>query len=124
MSFHTALRRAADRSVPANHRLTSLSNAIEKFRLLGFHWTFEHLHLATGSQPDNWTPVQIDVAARLLADAHASWIKYLHDAEQRARVEKLQPSYVPRLRQEVFTAWRAQYFTHALADEWHVSDSE
>jgi len=121
--FGTSARVAGDESQPLNRRLTNLSNAIEKFRLLGFHWTFDQLYKATGASPNNWTSEQVSTAARLLINAHESWMSYLRETQAETRRRKKgEPAYKPTDRRELFDEWRGHYFSASVAREWALSE--
>jgi hypothetical protein len=120
MVFGTSLRVAADASQPLNRRVTNLVNAVEKFRLFGFHDTLALLHLATGSNHGNWTPEQIDRAVEMLRHAHDSWVAYKRDADRASREAKRRPGYVPRT--DVRESWRAEYFSTERRAMWRLDE--
>ena len=120
MGFGTALRHVADASRPLNRRVTSLSNAIEKFPVLGFHGTFYQLHVITGSSSGVWTSEQLALAAHLLAEAHESWnAAFLEAMRETRRAKRLRP-YVPRVRGQQFDIWRESYFDDQRRREWKL----
>ncbi|WP_394553115.1 hypothetical protein ACDF64_01975 [Agromyces sp. MMS24-JH15] len=108
-SLRTHLRVVSDAAEPLQRRITNLSNAVERFRPFGFTRTFELLYSATGASPGKWTPEQLDVAARLIDDAHASWAARVREEQQRAREAKRQPGYRPLSRDQLVDAWWDEY---------------
>ncbi|GAA4053167.1 hypothetical protein [Agromyces indicus] len=105
----THLRVVGDTSEPLQRRVANLSSAVERFRPFGFSPTFALIYRATGASPENWTPEQLDLAARLIEDAHASWAAFAQEEQQRARQAKRGPGYKPRSSDAVVQAWWNDY---------------
>lgn len=108
-NLRTHLRVVGDASEPLHRRVTNLSSAIERFRPFGFTRTFALLYTATGAALGNWTPEQLDLAARLIEDAHASWAAFVQVEQRRAREAKRRPGYKPRSSDDLADAWWDEY---------------
>ena len=120
--FGSSLRRATDVTMPLPRRVRGLVNAVEQFRLLSFWWALGHLHLATGSAPNEWSSDQLNHAASLLGEAHADWVAFLRRAELESRAAKRRPGYRPLDRSEQFFLWRAQFFDADRRRQWSVGE--
>jgi hypothetical protein len=110
-----------DSSQPVGRRVTSLWGALEHFRIFGFDATRAALENATGVVSGKWNAAQLDLAARLVADAHSSWAEFARASMDAARTSKRagEPARRPG-HQELLVSWRREYFDDTRAAQWHV----
>ena len=110
-NLRTHLRVVGNASEPIQRRVTNLSSAVERFRPFRFTRTFALLYTATGASPGNWTPEHLDLAARLIENAHAFWAAFAQAEQRRAREAKRRPGYKPRSSEELADAWWDEYLS-------------